>query len=197
MTKLNWPNVLKAWQRAHSMSNSEIARSLSISPSTVGNWLKGTALPSTESCRDLAKMMGADVGLLVDAVGVAAQALEDDELHMELHAGEWTYIDDNGVQPGRLRWRVRIKGNCMEPEYPDGSLVMFDKAKKVEVGDDVYVQMNDGHAIFHRLVAHVVDGKGAHLSFKPLNPSMPKVVTVHGWDLAQVVGVARRPKDAA
>jgi hypothetical protein len=79
---------------------------------------------------------------------------------LPLAAGPWVEVEQIAEirEPGMIDqglFRVRLRGDSMSPEYPDGQVVEF-KCLRVEyegaeVGRDYYVQKSDGTATFKRL----------------------------------------------
>lgn len=86
---------------------------------------------------------------------------------MAVAAGPWQDVTDVGEvwQPGQIDrgfFRVRIRGDSMQPAYLDGETVEFrclrDGRDALEVGEDYYVQLADGTATFKRLESVTEEG---------------------------------------
>lgn len=70
-------------------------------------------------------------------------------------ADGWTTADE--MVPGDA-FALRIHGDCMEPEYPNGSIIIFvpirpgeEKARQFESGRDYYFEHSDGKCTFKRV----------------------------------------------
>ncbi len=94
---------------------------------------------------------------------------------------EW----DSPSEPlGPRSFSLRVDGDSMEPEFPDGCIIFVDPSIRAASGDFVVVQLeNQEQATFKQLV---VDGPRRYL--KPLNPRYPLIPI--GID-AVVCGVVR------
>lgn len=75
-------------------------------------------------------------------------------------AGRWVDVSEvaevrEGAQIDRGYFRIHIRGDSMQPAWPDGSIVEFSVLRNgrhaMEIGADYYVQ-RDGEATFKRLV---------------------------------------------
>ena len=98
-------------------------------------------------------------------------------------AGQWAEVMDNypagqgeDVIPcpskcGSHSFALRVKGDSMEPEYPDGSVVVVDPDKEPRHNSDVVVRLNgDMEATFKRLK---IDGSRWFLH--PINERYPVI----------------------
>lgn len=90
-------------------------------------------------------------------------------------AADWVYVDaegEEGIEVIRQGlFRVRISGRCMEPKFPDGSIVEFRVVRlngmpQIEAGAAYYVQRSDGAATF-KLAYPLTGGEGIEL--RPIN----------------------------
>ena len=92
---------------------------------------------------------------------------------------------DSPSEPlGPRSFSLRVDGDSMEPEFPDGCIIFVDPSLRAASGDFVVVQLeNQEQATFKQLV---VDGPRRYL--KPLNPRYPLIPI--GID-AIVCGVVR------
>lgn len=95
-------------------------------------------------------------------------------------AGQWEEIVDNS-QPGqaddwidtdapikRHTFALTVKGDSMEPDFPNGSCIIVEPESQAENGDYVVVRQNGSEATFKQLVK---DGSRVYL--KPINPRYP------------------------
>jgi SOS-response transcriptional repressor LexA len=96
-----------------------------------------------------------------------------------VQAGHWNDVIDN-LHPGegeristtyRVRkhtYALRVRGDSMEPKFPDGAILIVEPEENPEPGAFVIVRHNGGEATFKQLM---VDGNARYL--KPLNPRYP------------------------
>lgn len=96
-----------------------------------------------------------------------------------IQAGQWQDVIDN-LQPGegdripttyRVRkhtYALRVRGDSMEPKFPDGAIIIVEPSEDPQVGSFVIVRQNGGEATFKQLVAD-----GTQYLLKPLNPRYP------------------------
>lgn len=97
-----------------------------------------------------------------------------------VQAGAWQEVIDN-LQPGegeliettynarRHTFALRVKGDSMEPRFPEGSILIVEPEEPAVHGKFVIVRQNgDSEATFKQLVQ---DGNNLYL--KPLNPRYP------------------------
>jgi SOS-response transcriptional repressor LexA len=96
-----------------------------------------------------------------------------------IQAGQWCDVIDN-LHPGegerihttyRVRkhtYALRVRGDSMEPKFPDGAILIVEPEENPASGSFVIVRHNGGEATFKQLM---VDGETRYL--KPLNPRYP------------------------
>ncbi|MDZ7918495.1 XRE family transcriptional regulator [Rhodoferax sp.] len=96
-----------------------------------------------------------------------------------VQAGHWNDVIDN-LHPGegerihttyRVRkhtYALRVRGDSMEPKFPEGAILIVEPDESPEPGAFVIVRHNGGEATFKQLV---VEGNAMYL--KPLNPRYP------------------------
>lgn len=117
---------------------------------------------------------------------------------------EWASHDDKECHPsveeliprpskcGPNSFALKIKGDSMEPDYPDGSVVVVDPAREPRHNSDVVVRLNgEMEATFKRLK---IDGSWLYLH--PLNDRYP-VIPLEGHDFTicgTVIWVGREVK---
>ena len=78
---------------------------------------------------------------------------------------------------------VEIRGDSMEPQFPQGTLAIVYPTWKAKSGDLVIARLHDGTVLFKRL--HV---DGDHYTFISLNPVYPPM-TVEKAKIAVVLPV--------
>ncbi len=98
----------------------------------------------------------------------------------EVQAGAWRDVIDN-LQPGegeripttykakRHTYALRVRGDSMEPKFPDGCIIIVEPEELADNGKFVVVRQNgDTEATFKQFIQ---DGSRRYL--KPLNPRYP------------------------
>jgi len=79
---------------------------------------------------------------------------------------------------------LRVRGDSMEPKFPDSAIIIVDPDSSPKVGDFVIVSQGGNEATFKQLV-----GEGGLLYLKPLNPRYPVIQLAVD---AEVIGVVKR-----
>lgn len=198
---------IKACMDARHLDQSGIARELGIEPQSVQQWICGQTTPRGYRIKALAALLDVEPWELLG--GAAPQGIP------LRRAGESV----SGPQPvPRLSWvsaglfrevptvpteewdtpseplsggafSLRVEGDSMEPEFPNGCVIFVDPGTPALNGDYVVVTLDDTHlATFKQLV---LDGSRRYL--KPLNPRYP-ILPID--PPARVCGVVREMRKA-
>ena len=77
-------------------------------------------------------------------------------------------LEDTGCEAGEP-FALRVLGDSMSPEFPDGSIIIIDPANKAQDGDYVIAEV-EGEFIFRQFCIE----EGRHL-IKALNPGYPEI----------------------
>lgn len=124
----------------------------------------------------------AQVPLVPRIAWVRAGPFEDIEnAHDPASAEDW----DLPSEPmSRAAYSLRVEGDSMEPEFPNGCIIFVEPRTQATHGDYVVVKLDESHqATFKQLV---IDGPRRYL--KPVNPRYPIIPLERG---ASVCGVVR------
>ena len=172
------------------LSQSELARRCGVDPSAI-NHLESGKTRSLSGVLQSSIAMACNVNELWLSHGkgkitAGYKAVEDGPgvstvpLISWVQAGEWTTLIDN-LAPGdgeRITttyaskihtYALRVRGDSMEPKFPDGSILIVEPDEDPLPGKYVIVRQNgDSDATFKQLVQ---DGGSMYL--KPLNPRYP------------------------
>lgn len=168
---------------------SELARALNKSPQTVNNWeARGV---SKQGMLEAERKIGCSAVWIGTGQGeMKASARSNTEPGPSLHgsvpliswiqAGAWSDVIDN-LAPGEGEriattyharphtYALRVKGDSMEPRFPNGSILIVEPDENPEPGKFVIVRQNGGtEAVFKQLVQD-----GGTLYLKPLNDRYP------------------------
>lgn len=96
-----------------------------------------------------------------------------------IQAGHWNEVVDNlhlgegeriatTYRKRKHTYALRVRGDSMEPKFPEGAILIVEPEESPEPGAFVIVRQNGGEATFKQLM---VDGATRYL--KPLNPRYP------------------------
>ncbi len=95
-----------------------------------------------------------------------------------VQAGDWQTVIDNLVpgqgeristyRPQQHTYALRVRGDSMEPKFPDGCVIIVEPDAPAEPGSYIIVRQNGDEATFKQLMH---DGGRRYL--KPLNPRYP------------------------
>jgi len=117
------------------------------------------------------------------------------QFELDVAAGGWVEaqgqeeeIDQRQIDQGLFR--IRIRGDSMEPKYPNGSVVEFkvlrqtgdERSDVMEIGKNYCVYRSDGSATFKKLAAI----EDEMLTFRAINPKYKKPLTVARTDVVRM-----------
>ena len=86
------------------------------------------------------------------------------------------------VNVGRHTFALRVKGDSMEPNFPEGAILIIEPDMDFQPGDFVIAKNGDNEATFKQLVKD-----GADWYLKPLNPRYP----IKPLGASAIIGVVR------
>ena len=138
------------------LSQSDIARKLDVTPSTISNWESGKARPRLDKMSQLADLLNVTVSELMGEPGMdLPRPAESVQLPVAVagHAGEFTEEPEPGEVvdvPVSVMERIadpdayiiRIRGNCMSRRFPDGSNAIASPRAEPRNGDAVVAEYN-------------------------------------------------------
>lgn len=172
--------AMKAF-RPKPMSQSELARRSGVPQATISRTLKGLSIPETETLTKLAKALNikfSHIGTTTN-VGVAPDLLGFVPLISWVQAGNWENVIDNlSINEGERiettyrakahTYALRVRGDSMEPKFPDGSIIIVEPDECPSSGQYVIIRQNGDEATFKQ---YIEDGSSKYL--KPLNSRYP------------------------
>jgi SOS-response transcriptional repressor LexA len=160
--------------KARGLSQAELARQMTISPSTVNKWLKGFGTPDTQSCAKLAKALRIPLEDVYRAAGHPSEAAEPSSVDqryedrvrsamaellgavVEIPIHEQTASAGFGDEvleyvywsaprvAGRNIVGMKVHGDSMEPDIKDGDTIYVDKDAAPRPGDIVVAAVGPG-----------------------------------------------------
>jgi len=192
-------------------SMAEVSRKTGIAESQLGQWAKAhkdskTGKPrkmTSESARAIEQALGKERAWMdQDHSQALDNNLSEDvrppgkvPLISWVQAGDYKAVIDN-LSPGdaeewigteapvrKHTYALRVVGDSMEPEFPEGSIIIVEPTLLADPGNYVIVRNGEHEATFKQLIRD-----GADWLLKPVNPRYP--IKPMPRD-AQVVGVVR------
>lgn len=183
--KKEFGRVIRELRKRKGLSQDAIGAALGVKKGNVSRYESGETGVPIEKLPALAGLLDVPVSELFAFVEHGNVAASRDirgsvPLISWVQAGGWEAVIDN-LQPGqgeripttyRARphtYALRVRGDSMEPQFPDGSIIIVEPEEPARPGAFVIVRQNqNAEATFKQLV---VDG-GRHY-LKPLNSRYP------------------------
>ena len=159
---------IKKWMEIKGVDRMAVAESTGISYTTISDWINGKNYPYIDKIEILATFFGCTKADLIEDIhdgrlnlmkkdvvrvpllgkipaGMPFEAIEDKfTIDYEEIPSEWT-------KGNKQYFALKIEGGSMEPEYPDGSIVVFLKTEDCTSGQDCCVMVNGEDATFKRV----------------------------------------------
>ena len=188
-----------------SLTQSKLARDVGVKPQAVQAWESGKNCPSRKSIQILSNVLQVSAHWLEFGTSVELSGLSQKDSNVVslaipteiktvpliswVTAGNWGDISEN-YPPGHgeemipcpskcgpLSFALMVKGDSMEPDYPDRSVIIVDPEREPRHNSDVVVRLNgEMEATFKRLK---IDGPRWFLH--PVNDRYP-VLPLEGKD---------------
>lgn len=139
----------------HDMTQSDLAKILDVSESTVGKWILMKSIPRMGVIQKLSDYFNVPKSYFLEespprhtkgiripvlgrvAAGIPIEAVEDID--------EWEEIPESMAKKGEY-FALKIKGNSMEPKLQPGDIVIVKKQNDVDTGDTAIVLVNGNDA---------------------------------------------------
>lgn len=152
---IDFRNRLRQLLDRSQMNQSDLARKLDVTPSSVNNWLSGKSKPRLGKLNQLADLFGVPVS---DLLGEGASAPRPSDfvtlpVVAAAHAGEFTdeFGPDEVVDVPRSvierigdpdAYIIRVRGRCMDRRFPDQSNAIASPKTEPRNGDAVVAEYN-------------------------------------------------------
>lgn len=193
---------LKMAREKKCVSQQKIADLFGIDRISVSNWERGKNPPTADKLAKLSEFLDISVDWLLGTEkdsNVASTTIRFKTKTVPLiswvQAGQWKEVND--IHPvgqsdeyisvtakvGPNAIALKVRGDSMEPEFPEGSIIIVDPDREAKNGSYVVVRLDEEmEATFKQMV---VDGSRIYL--KPINPRYP-ILEINGKK-ATTVGV--------
>jgi SOS-response transcriptional repressor LexA len=208
---------IKARMETLSLDQSAVARSLGIEPQSVQQWLTGQTTPRGYRIRALAQLLeiqpwellgGPDeqkfnarpLAEVPDVAGRGRPAVRMVPRLAWVSAGPFEHIEKTDEFAHTQDWdlpsrpmspaaySLRVDGDSMEPEFPNGCIIFVESRARAAHGDYVVVKLDESdQATFKQLVC---DGPRRYL--KPVNPRYPIIPIEQSATICGVVREMRK-----
>lgn len=191
---------------AREMSTAELARQMGVRVQSVQQWESGQTTPKSARLAALARVLNCSVHLLTHDVATEDNLWNGTErvpvpqvrpvpIISWVQAGHWqeamTPYELHSIEehvPTRVEvssraFALRVRGDSMEPRFPEGCVIIVDPEIDARDGSFVVAQMDrTSEATFKRLV---FDGPTRLLM--PLNPRYPVMIVNDGTSIIGVI----------
>lgn len=152
---------LKKFRKSAQMSQTELAKLLSVSQQAVAQWEKDTSTPNPETIAKIAELLGITTDSLMGLPpaprserGVWIPVLGDIAAGIPIEAVEdiidYEEIDAVTASTGE-HFGLRIRGDSMEPRIREGDVVIVRRQEDADTGDTVAVLVNGDSATVKRI----------------------------------------------
>lgn len=176
--------AIKRLCRARRLSQENIADSLQVSRSTVSNWFRGHSVPSHRNLSQLFSLLNIDPEDLNPSAAEEEATAAPQLPVFSVDAGYDAFYGDEGYEPGAAgkfftryvsddphAFCCELRGNSMEPEFPQGHLIIVEPTREVRPKDYV-VFSAQGTKSFKQFIP-LGDGR---VKFRPLNPEYEDMI---------------------
>lgn len=193
--------ALKRLREMHGYTQQQVADRLGIAKGNVSRYESGAQAPEFERLVQIATLYGKNPSELFAFAERGGNVIEGPEVSGSVpliswvQAGHWREVyqaevlDDaeriaTTYRPRTYTYALRVRGDSMEPKFPQGAILIVEPEETPENGAYVIVRQNGGEATFKQLM---VDGDVKLL--KPINPRYP-IMQMN--DDAEFCGVVKR-----
>jgi len=167
-------------------SQADFSRKTGINASQVTQWLSGYRSIGEKVARKIELTLDLPINWLDqidlndgDNFDTNVQTRGSVPIISWVQAGHWQQAIDNlspgegerfqtTVKPLAHTYALRVKGDSMEPTFPDGCIIVVEPQMDATHGDFVIIRQNGDEATFKELIFD-----GAQRYLKPINPRYP------------------------
>lgn len=170
---------IKHYMALHRKTRSDICEALGVKYTTLTDWINAKTYPRIDKIEMLANYFGVEKSDLVEQHSAAkkARAIRIPVIGM-VHAGypadaiediiDWEEVTPDVAARGDLM-ALQIKGDCMEPKFSDGDVVIVLCQDAANSGDIVIAMTNGSEAEMRKLKLF----ENGTINLIPTNPAYP------------------------
>lgn len=181
--KTEFGHVLRELRKRKNLSQQQVADALGIAKTNISRYETGIQLPELDKLETLSRLLGVTPSEFMAYIERGNVATGPDiqgtvPLISWVQAGGWRQMTNNNpleiervpttYRPHRYTFALRVKGDSMEPKFPDGCLIIVEPEETVLNGAYVVASREGEEATFKQIIH---DGGKAFL--KPINPRYP------------------------
>ena len=191
--KKEFGHALRELRKKKGLSQQQVADCLGIAKTNVSRYENGLQLPELDKLEPLGKLLGVMPSEIL-AFAETGNVMGTVPLISWVQAGDWKHTADTGLyeaeripttwKPHKYTFALRVRGDSMEPKFPDGCIIIVEPEEVAINGSFIVVNRNGSEATFKQLVQ---DGSKTFL--KPLNPRYPILEIPED---ARICGVVKR-----
>jgi len=178
------------------LQQKQLADKLGVRQATVSDWETGRVDPNPKQRLKLAKIFGVTESELFGIVSPTGETYEISKIPLIswIHANQFSHIEDHfpvGVSDtfvysttkGKNMFALKIKNDCMEPEFYDGDIVIIKPNVSINNNDFVIVKdTRSNEATFKQYKKY-----NQNIILHPLNPKYKDIELEHN-DKYEIVG---------
>lgn len=156
---------LKRLLKSNAKTQTDLARDLGISESTVSTWVNGVKYPrrdKVEIIADYLKVMPSDITddksdfesahpIPVKMIPVVAKISAGLPIYSEENIVDYTYVVQTLLKNGKEYFGLIVEGDSMNNEFNEGDIVIVEKDSHVESGQIGVVMINGYNATVKRI----------------------------------------------
>lgn len=160
---------IKKYMELNNVDRMAVCDATGISYTTLSDWINGKNYPYIDKIELLANFFNCSKADLIEDIrkdgrlssmeknvvrvpllgkipaGMPFEAIED------MYTIDYEEVPVDWTNGGKEYFALKIQGDSMEPEYPDGSVVVFLKTSDCLSGQDCCVMVNEDNATFKRV----------------------------------------------
>lgn len=189
---------LKDLRKTSGKTQSELAKQLFVTASSIGMYERDERTPSNEILKRYAKLFKVTTDYLLGnntpvqgqdyvrikvygsiPAGIPIEAIEDISDTEDL---SYLKFDKNKEYLG-----LKVDGDSMFPKYIDGDTVIIEKTHDCESGTDAAVYVNG----YDATLKTVIKNPNGTITLKPINPNYAPRTYCPGDDLVRILGVVK------
>jgi SOS-response transcriptional repressor LexA len=183
------------------LTQAELGKKLGVSMGAVQKWETAIRVPSSTQRKKMAKLFKVSEAELFGELKSVKSELRLVPLISWVHADQFEDVDDF-LEPGQADeylhskigkegdncFALKVRNDCMEPEFTEGDIVVIQPSKSIESGEFGVFKIENKATLkqFKRV--------GNHIILHPLNPKYDDIVLKNKKALAVIGKVRERTK---